>query len=100
MPSPSLSEFPINHLAMQRFLSTQDYSHKYVTGFLGLIIAGTAILWLWPTQNQKYIVGVPIVGGHDDASIKRNRIRFVTDSKRMLQEGYEQVGDVFPGIRA
>ncbi|KAF4910820.1 Ent-kaurene oxidase [Colletotrichum fructicola] len=32
----------------------------------------------------------PFVGGSDDDAIKKNRIRFVNDSKNMLLEGYKQ----------
>ncbi|PKY00091.1 putative cytochrome P450 [Aspergillus campestris IBT 28561] len=37
----------------------------------------------------RLVAGVPIVGGKDAATIKQNRIRFVHDGKRMLQEGYQ-----------
>lgn len=56
--------------------------------FAGLI---ATLVWLSKTRRQKYIQGVPVIGGSDEESIKMNRVRFVQESKDMLQEGYKEV---------
>lgn len=38
------------------------------------------------------------MGGKDTATIKQNRLRFVHDGKRMLQEGYQAVCLLIPYI--
>lgn len=67
-----------------------------VKGSAWIVLAGVcAILLLCiPSAKQKYIQGIPFVGGDDDASIKRNRERFVHDSKSMLVEGYKKVNSI------
>ncbi|KAM7213845.1 Cytochrome P450 [Rhypophila decipiens] len=41
-------------------------------------------------RRQRYLPGVPIVGGSDAASISQSRIRALHDSKSMLLEGYRK----------
>lgn len=56
----------------------------------GIFFAVICISWIF-NRKQIYAPGVPIYGGSDDASLKKNRMRFVHDSKSMLLEGYWQV---------
>ena len=43
------------------------------------------------SQRQRYITGVPIIGGPDSRSVKESRNRFVHGSMSMLLEGYQKV---------
>lgn len=56
----------------------------------GIFFAVICISWIF-NRKQVYAPGVPIYGGSDNVSLKKNRMRFVHDSKRMLLEGYWQV---------
>lgn len=56
----------------------------------GIVFAVICISWIF-NRKQVYAPGVPIYGGSDDVSLKKNRMRFVHDSKSMLLEGYWQV---------
>lgn len=56
----------------------------------GIVFAVICISWIF-NRKQIYAPGVPIYGGSDDVSLKKNRMRFVHDSKSMLLEGYWQV---------
>lgn len=56
----------------------------------GIFFAVICISWIF-NRKQVYAPGVPIYGGSDDVSLKKNRMRFVHDSKSMLLEGYWQV---------
>lgn len=67
----------------------QDAETTTVIGLVGVAIV--LVYWLSSNSGQSYIKGVPCVGGSDEDSIKKNRIRFVNDSKNMLLEGYKQV---------
>lgn len=56
----------------------------------GIFFAVICLSWIF-NRKQIYAPGVPIYGGSDDVSLKKNRMRFVHDSKSMLLEGYWQV---------
>lgn len=56
----------------------------------GIVFAVICLSWIL-NRKQIYAPGVPIYGGSDDVSLKKNRMRFVHDSKSMLLEGYWQV---------
>lgn len=60
----------------------------------GIFFAVICISWIF-NRKQIYAPGVPIYGGSDDVSLKKNRMRFVHDSKSMLLEGYWQVSKTF-----
>ncbi|KAI0550324.1 putative cytochrome P450 [Xylaria curta] len=54
------------------------------------------LLYSAAEKRQRLAPGVPIVGGSDKASIKRNRTRFIHDGKAMLVEGYKKnKGSIF-----
>jgi hypothetical protein len=55
-----------------------------------IILCSTLGAWL-SRPKQRYIPGVPIIGGHNPVIVKQNRIRFVHDSMNMLLEGYRKV---------
>ncbi|KAI9739473.1 MAG: hypothetical protein M1818_005161 [Claussenomyces sp. TS43310] len=55
---------------------------------LMLLIIVLAICIQPVSKKQKLVSGMPVVGGSDHASIKKQRGRFVYDSKAMLAEGY------------
>lgn len=55
-----------------------------------ILCAIIGLKWVFFNNKQVYAPGVPIYGGADDASLKKNRVRFVHDSKTMLLEGYQQ----------
>lgn len=69
-----------------------EYSlHPNAAALVGGIFFGViCISWIF-NRKQIYAPGVPIYGGSDDVSLKKNRMRFVHDSKSMLLEGYWQV---------
>ncbi|KAJ5674732.1 cytochrome P450 [Penicillium maclennaniae] len=46
-------------------------------------------------KRQRIVPGIPIVGGEDRSSVKKNRIRFIHDGKNMLAEGYKKYGGNF-----
>ncbi|TDZ21202.1 Ent-kaurene oxidase [Colletotrichum orbiculare MAFF 240422] len=71
-------------------LSTiNDSTNSVLIALLGAALA--AVLLLCPKSTaQKYVENVPVIGGCDGDSIKKNRARFVHDSKSMLLEGYRQ----------
>lgn len=60
----------------------------------GIVFAIICLSWIF-NRKQVYAPGVPIYGGSDDVSLKKNRMRFVHDSKSMLLEGYWQVSKTF-----
>lgn len=43
------------------------------------------------SKHQRLVPSIPIVGGSDKESIKKNRLRFIHDGKSMLEEGYKKV---------
>jgi hypothetical protein len=55
-----------------------------------MVLCSALGAWL-SRPKQRYVPGVPIVGGHDPAIVKQNRIRFVHDSMNMLLDGYRKV---------
>lgn len=65
----------------------------------GILFAVICISWIF-NRKQVYAPGVPIYGGSDDVSLKKNRMRFVHDSKSMLLEGYWQVSKTFSLVNA
>lgn len=75
-------------LVAQKRLATATIVPHTITTVLGVLFIA-AIFWV-SKPHQRLIPGVPIVGGKDAASIKKNRLRFVHDSMRMLQEGYAE----------
>ena len=42
-------------------------------------------------SKQRLVPGIPVVGGSDRESIKKQRKRFIHDSKAMIIEGYKKV---------
>ncbi|KAH6674969.1 putative cytochrome P450 [Halenospora varia] len=42
------------------------------------------------SKHQRLVPSIPIVGGSDKESIKKNRLRFIHDGKSMLEEGYKK----------
>ncbi|KAE8143645.1 putative cytochrome P450 [Aspergillus pseudotamarii] len=60
-----------------------------VSAVIGIIII-VAVGFCLGSSQQRLIPGIPIVGGQDSASIKKNRTRFVHDGMNMLLEGYRQ----------
>lgn len=42
-------------------------------------------------RKQRLVPGIPVVGGSDRESIKKQRKRFIHDSKAMITEGYKKV---------
>jgi len=67
-----------------------------------VVLVAIMSCWLIPiwSRRQRYIPGVPIIGGSNPTSIKKSRLRFVHDSMSMLLQGYREVscGDR-PGTR-
>lgn len=58
---------------------------KYVVYLL--VAGGIYFILFHNARKQRYMRDVPIVGGHDGESIRKNRLRFVNDSMAMLLEG-------------
>lgn len=87
-PPASLLEFITEKVALVKN-SYHDAKTATLIGFAGVVVA--LFYWLSRRSRQTYVKGVPIVGGSDEDAIKKNRIRFVNDSKNMLLEGYKQV---------
>jgi hypothetical protein len=94
MTSFQLPAYPPEFFAHKVALAMTYYHSTRTATFIGLAGVFTALFyWLSNHSRQKYVKGVPFVGGSDEDSIKQNRIRFVNDSKNMLLEGYKQVCD-------
>lgn len=91
MSSARILDLSLWHAVQYKLQIGDVYPHKQLTAALGLIVAASVFFFFRRTPRQRYIAGVLVVGGHDDGCINRNRLRFVTDSKSMLQEGYQQV---------
>ncbi|KAJ2998234.1 hypothetical protein NUW58_g387 [Xylaria curta] len=69
----------------------QNLSSIHVAAILGLVTIAIGIVSVVASgRRQRLALGIPIVGGSDKASIKKNRIRFVHDGMAMLSEGYEK----------
>lgn len=84
--------YPLKFIAHRVSFARNSYSNIDVGTLLG--VAGVIIVsvyWLSSYSRQTYVKGVPFVGGSEEDAIKKNRIRFVNDSKNMLLEGYKQV---------
>lgn len=82
-------------VAEKRLAAAAAVPYSIATTILGVLFI--AVMFWASKPHQRLIPGVPIVGGKDAASIKKNRLRFVHDSMRMLQEGYaEAKGGVEP----
>jgi hypothetical protein len=79
---------PIAALAKDSY---HDAETATLIGLAGILIA--LVFWFSSHSRQTYVKGVPFVGGSNEDAIKKNRIRFVNDSKNMLLEGYKQVCD-------
>lgn len=98
--------YPLEFIAHKVALAKNSYHDAETAtliGLAGVVIA--FIYWLSSHSRQTYVKGVPFVGGSDEDAIKKNRIRFVNDSKNMLLEGYKQVCDyifkpISSGIRS
>lgn len=82
----------------------EGWIHSLAQGRLKDDVKGSHIVWVvfaiaalsivvsqLSSAKQRYVPGVPIVGGADKASIKQNRLRFVGDSMSMLKQGYQDV---------
>lgn len=89
MSTPEVLNHWVQYLAQSRLKDDVKGFHIVVAVF---VIAVLSIISSQLTSmKQRYVPGVPIVGGDDKASIKKNRLRFVNDSMNMLKEGYEAV---------
>jgi hypothetical protein len=85
---------PLEFIAHKVALAKKSYHDAETVTLVGLGGAVIALIyWLSSHSRQTYVKGVPFVGGIDEGAIKKNRIRFVNDSKNMLLEGYKQVCD-------
>ncbi|KAJ6195890.1 cytochrome P450 [Bipolaris maydis] len=83
--------YPLGFLAHRVAVARNSYDDVEIRAFLGLAgIIIALVYWLSSYSRQTYVKGVPFVGGSDEDAIKKNRIRFVKDSKNMLIEGYRQ----------
>ncbi|OAQ58685.1 cytochrome P450 [Pochonia chlamydosporia 170] len=60
-------------------------------GLLSFAIVATIVglYYLLPRHKQRLVPGIPIIGGEDEASIRKSRIRFLHDGMQMLLEGYQ-----------
>jgi hypothetical protein len=64
----------------------------HIAAIVGLVTIVVSILFIAPFgKRQRLAPGIPIVGGSDKASIKKNRTRFIHDGMAMLAEGYQKV---------
>lgn len=87
-PRPSLDMY-LQYLTRLCGSISQDNPLPLFAFLTGIV---TVLFIIWNKRSgQRLVPGVPIVGGKDTATIKQNRIRFVHDGKRMLQEGYQAV---------
>lgn len=79
----------LQHLMRQCSSVSRDNPLQLFAALAGIV---TVVFIIWNKwSGQRLVAGVPIVGGKDTATIKQNRLRFVHDGKRMLQEGYQAV---------
>uniref|UniRef100_L2F9R0 Cytochrome p450 n=1 Tax=Colletotrichum fructicola (strain Nara gc5) TaxID=1213859 RepID=L2F9R0_COLFN len=83
--------YSLEFIAQQVASAKSVYRGAKTTTLIGLVgVTIVLVYWLLNHSRQNYVKGVPFVGGSDDDAIKKNRIRFVNDSKNMLLEGYKQ----------
>ncbi|KAI1818685.1 putative cytochrome P450 [Poronia punctata] len=69
----------------------RNLSPNHVAAIFGLVTIIIAVLLIVPFgKRQRLAPGIPIVGGSDKESIKKNRQRFIHDGMAMLAEGYEK----------
>ncbi|KAH0426614.1 cytochrome p450 [Colletotrichum camelliae] len=91
MSSFQSQAYSLEFIAQKVASAKSVYQDTETTTVIGLVgVAIVLVYWLSSNSGQSYIKGVPFVGGSDEDSIKKNRIRFVNDSKNMLLEGYKQ----------
>jgi hypothetical protein len=83
------SDLEIFNVWLYQFARSQLSATGLTAVFLGVVIIAGAMWILSP--RQRLITGIPIVGGEDNESIQRSRIRFVHDGMSMLLDGYRKV---------
>ena len=97
MSSFQTPAYSLDFIAHKVALAKDSYHDAETATLIGIAGVFIALVYcLSGHSRQTYIRGVPFVGGSDKDAIKKNRIRFVNDSKHMLLEGYKQVCDYVP----
>ncbi|KAK1977251.1 putative cytochrome P450 [Colletotrichum cereale] len=85
---------PLDHLlcffVQKRSVATEYYHDAKTTTFVSVAGVILVILFWLSSTSQKYVKDVVIVGGSDQDSITKNRVRFVHNSKNILLQGYQQ----------
>ncbi|KAK2616584.1 hypothetical protein QQS21_000407 [Conoideocrella luteorostrata] len=88
MSTSAVLEQWLHHVTQARLNNSVNTAYILPTAALGIV--AIFIITNLLTPKQRYVPGVPIIGGSDKASIKKNRIRFIHDGMNMLKEGYEK----------
>lgn len=76
-----------------------DVKGSHIVWVVFAIAAVSIVVSQLSSAKQQYVPGVPIVGGADAASIKKNRLRFVGDSMSMLKQGYQDVSIINTALK-